>query len=87
MTLALLELAYILKDAIEGSECLGQTEAEPQRFSAASLGKHIVGRLMRSVRRLAGNPQDNFSARVPLESLLKCLARLRDRQHAVHEGA
>jgi hypothetical protein len=36
---------------------------------------------------LPGNPQDNLSARMPLESLLKCLACLLDRQHAVHEGA
>jgi hypothetical protein len=42
---------------------------------------------MSSPASLPGNPQDNLSARMPLESLLKCLACLLDRQHAVHEGA
>jgi hypothetical protein len=47
----------------------------------------MVAQLSSPSAGLPGNPQDNFSARMPLESLLKCLACLLDRQHAVHEGA
>jgi hypothetical protein len=36
---------------------------------------------------LASDPQDNFSARMASESLLKCSACLVNRQHGVHESA
>jgi hypothetical protein len=36
---------------------------------------------------LPSNPQHNFSARMPFESPLKCLASLLERQHGVHESA
>jgi hypothetical protein len=35
---------------------------------------------------LPSNPQHNFSARMPFESLLKCLGSLLERQHGVHES-
>ena len=35
---------------------------------------------------LPSNPQDNLSARMPFESLLKCLGSLLERQHGVHES-
>jgi hypothetical protein len=46
-----------------------------------------TNRAVVSIRRPPGNSQDNFSTRMPLESVLKCLTSLLDRQHAVHERA